>query len=137
METNTSNRPSVQLRYPTDKLIAIIDAMPDAEQARQELLEAGFAPDAIGVQHGTGAAEHTVHYTDFDPFPHLARLLHVHSIEHEQAVVYEQALRQGQRVIAVHAPKAEARERALGIMEAYNAHDVNFYGQWTIETLKP
>ncbi|HEX9442037.1 MAG TPA: hypothetical protein VF909_20275, partial [Roseiflexaceae bacterium] len=129
--------PSVQLRYPTDKLIAIIDAMPDAEQARQELLEAGFAPDAIGVQHGTRAAEQTVHSTDFDPFPHLARLLHVHSIEHEQAVVYEQALRQGQRVIAVHAPKAEARERALGIMEAYNAHYVNFYGQWTIETLKP
>src|SRR6266511_6065252 len=92
VETNSPNRPSVQLRYPTDKLVAIIDAMPDAEQARQELLEAGFAPDAIGVQHGTGAAEHTVHYTDFDPFPHLARLLHVHSIENEQAVVYEQAL---------------------------------------------
>src|SRR6266536_5191624 len=133
VETNSPNRPSVQLRYPTDKLVAIIDAMPDAEQARQELLEAGFAPDAIGVQHGTRAAEDTVHYTDFDPFPHLTRLLHVHSIEHEQAVVYEQALRQGQSVIAVHAPKAEAR--ALGIMEAHNAHDVNFYGTWTIETL--
>ena len=137
METNSPNRPSVQLSYPTDKLIAIIDTMPDAEQARQELLEAGFAPDAIGVQHGTHAVEHTIHYTDFDPFPHLARLLHVHSIAHEQAVGYEQALRQGQRVIAVHAPRAEARQRALRIMEAHNAHYVNFYGTWTIETLKP
>src|SRR5262249_38093149 len=89
VETNSPTRPSVQLSYPTDKLLAIIDTMPDAEQARQELLEAGFAPDAIGVQHGTGATERTVHYTDFDPFPHLARLLHVHSIEHDQAVVYE------------------------------------------------
>ena len=137
METNSPNKQSVQLSYPTDKLVAIIDAMPDAEQARQELLEAGFAPDAIGVQHGTRAAEPTVHYTDFDPFPHLARLLHVGSIEHEQAVVYEQALRQGQSVIAVYAPKAEARERALGIIEAHNAHYINFYGKWVIEALKP
>jgi hypothetical protein len=111
--------------------------MPDAEHARHELLEAGFAPDAVRVQHGTRAAEHTVHYTDFDPFPHLTRLLHVHSMEHEQGIIYEQALRQGQSVIAVHAPKAEARQRALGIMEAHNAHYVNFYGKWTIETLKP
>ena len=95
METNSPNKPSVQLSYPTDKLVAIIDAMPDAEQARQELLAAGFAPDAIGVQHGTHPTEHTVHYTDLDPFPHLARLLHVGSIEHEQAVVYEQALAPG------------------------------------------
>jgi hypothetical protein len=137
VETNTPNQPSVQLSYPTDKLVAIIDTMPDAEQARHELLEAGFAPAAIGVQHGTRAAGRTLHYTDFDPFPHLARLLHVHSIEHEQAVVYEQALSQGQSVIAVHAPKAEARQRVLGIMEAHNAHYINFYGKWTIETLKP
>ena len=137
METNIPNQPSVELSYPTDKLVGIIDAMRDAEQARHELLEAGFAPDAIGLQHGTHAAEQTVHYTDFDPFPHLARLLHVGSIEHEQAVVYEQALRQGQSVIAVHTPKTEARERALGILEAHNAHYVNFYGKWTIETLKP
>ena len=137
METNTSNQPSDQLSYPTDKLVAIIDAMAHAEQARQELLAAGFAPDAIGVQHGTGAAEQTVHYTDFDPFPQLARLLHVHSIEHEQAIVYEQALGQGQSVIAVHVPEAEARQRAVGILEAHNAHYINFYSKWTIEALKP
>src|SRR5262245_28014742 len=137
VETNSPTRPSVQLSYPTDKLLAIIDALPDAEQARQELLEAGFAPDAIGVQHGAGAAERTVHYTAFDPFPHVARLLHVHSIEHDQAVVYEAALRQGQSVIAVHAPKAEDRERALGVLEAHGAHSITFFGKWTIETLKP
>ena len=137
METSTPRQPSVQLSYPTDKLIGIIDATPDAERAQQDLLGAGFAPDAIGVQHGTRAAERTVHYTDLDPFPHLARLLHVHSIEHEQAVVYEQALHQGPSVIAIHAPKAEDRQRALGILEAHNAHYVNFYGKWTIEALKP
>ena len=137
METNSPNKQSVQLSYPTDKLVAIIDAMPDAEQARQELLEAGFAPDALGVQQGTHPTEQTVHSTDFDPFPHLARLLHVQSIEHELAVVYEQALRQGQSVIAVYAPKAEARERALGIIEAHNARYINFYGKWVIEALKP
>jgi len=124
------------LSYPTDKLLAIIDTMPDAEQARQELLEAGFASDALGVQHGTHATERTVHYTDYDPFPHLTRLLHVHSIEHDQAVIYEQALGRGQSVIAVHAPMAQDRERALGILEAHNAHYINFYGKWTIETLK-
>jgi len=111
--------------------------MPDAERARQELLGAGFAPDALGVQHGTRAAERTVHYTDLDPFPQLARLLHVHSIEHEQAVVYEQALRQGQSEIAIHAPKAETRQRALRIVEAHNAHYINFYSKWIVETLKP
>ena len=137
METSTPHQPSVQLSYPTDKLIGIIDTMPDAERAQHELIEAGFAPDAIGVQHGTRAAERTVHYTDLDPFPQLARLLHVHSIEHEQAVVYEQALGQGWSVIAVHAPEADARQRALGIMEAHNAHYINFYSKWTIEALKP
>jgi hypothetical protein len=137
METSTPHQPSLQLSSPTDKLIGIIDVMPDAERARQELLGAGFAPDAIGVQHGTRAAERPIHYTDLDPFPQLARLLHVHSIEHEQAVVYEQALGQGQSVIAVHAPEADARQRALGIMEAHNAHYINFYSTWTIEALKP
>ena len=132
----TLSKPSVKLSYPTDKLLAIIDTMPDAEQARQELLEAGFASDALGVQHGTHATERTVHYTDYDPFPHLTRLLHVHSIEHDQAVIYEQALGRGQSVIAVHAPMAQDRERALGILEAHNAHYINFYGKWTIETLK-
>src|SRR5690242_20365222 len=111
VEANTSSGPSVQLSYPTDKLVAIVDATPDAEQIRHELLEAGFAPDEIGLLHGTAAAERAVHYTDLDPFPHLTRLLHVHSIEHEQAVVYEQALRESQSVLAVYAPKAEARER--------------------------
>ena len=137
METNSPTRPRVQLSYPTDKLLAIIDTMSDAEQARQELLEAGFAPDTIGVLHGTRAAEHSVQYTDFDPFPHLERLLHVHSIEHEQVVIYEQALGEGQSVIAVYAPKAENRERALGILEEHNAHYINFYGKWVIEALKP
>jgi hypothetical protein len=137
METNTPNQPSVQLSYPTDKLVAIIDAMPDAEYARYELLAAGFASDAIAVQHGRDAAGHTLHYTDLDPFPHLARLLHVHSLEHEQAVVFEQALGRGQSVIMVYAPRAKDRERALGIIEAHNAHSINFYGKWTIETLKP
>jgi hypothetical protein len=136
VEGNSPDQPSVQLSYPTDKLVAIIDTMPDAEQARQELLGVGFAPNAIGLQHGTHPTEHTVHYTDFDPFPHLARLLHVGSIEHEQAVVYEEALHQGQSVIAVHAPKAETRQRALGILEAHNAHYINFYGKWIIEPLK-
>ena len=83
------------------------------------------------------ATEHTVHYTDLDPFPQLARLLHVHSIEHEQAVVYEQALGQGQSVIAIHTPEMEARSHALGILEAHNAHYINFYSTWTIEALKP
>jgi hypothetical protein len=137
METNTPNQPSVQLNYPTDKLVAIIDAMPDAEQARRELLAAGFAPDAIAVQRGRQAAGRTLHYTDLDPFPQLAHLLHVHSLEHEQAVVYEQALGRGLSVIAVYAPRAKDRERALGILEAHNAHSINFYGKWTIETLKP
>jgi hypothetical protein len=40
-------------------------------------------------------------------------------------------------VIAVYAPKAEARQRALGIMKAHNAHYINFYGKWVIEALKP
>jgi hypothetical protein len=137
VETNSPHTPGVQLSYPTDKLVAIIDTPPDAEHARHELLEAGFAPHAIAVQHGIPAAERIVHYTDLDPFPHLARLLHVHSIEHEQAVAYEQALRQGQSVITVYAPRAQDRQRALGILEAHNAHSINFYGKWTIETLKP
>jgi hypothetical protein len=137
VETNSAQKPAVRLSYPTDKLVAIIDTLPEAEYARYELLAAGFAAHAIAVQNGTHAAGRTVHYTDLDPFPHLARLLHVHSLEHEQALAYEQALRQGQSVIAVHAPRAKDRERALGILEAHNAHSITFYGKWTIETLKP
>ena len=34
-------------------------------------------------------------------------------------------------------PFSELYERALGIMEAHNAHYVNFYGKWVIEALKP
>ena len=48
-----------------------------------------------------------------------------------------QALRQGQSVIAIHTPEVEARSRALGILEAHNAHYINFYRKWMIEALKP
>ena len=101
METNLPNKQSVQLSYPTDKLVAIIDAMPDAEQARpRSCSEAGFAPDAIGIQHGTPRpSRYCPCYTDLIPFPHLARLLHVGSIEHRRAGrCLDQVLRQGQSV---------------------------------------
>jgi hypothetical protein len=50
-------------------------------------------------------------------------------------VVYEAALRDGRTVIAVHAPRADDRDRAKRALAAAGAHFMNFFGRLATEDI--
>jgi hypothetical protein len=118
--------------YPTNQLFSIIDNPADAEQALQALEAAGFASDTQ-VFHG----EEGAHRIDASGAQHgrlaqLRRLRQSVSLDGQHAALYEQAVRQGHCVIAVHAIDSERREEARQILKAHGGHFINFYGRFTI-----
>jgi len=50
---------------------------------------------------------------------------------------YEEALRQGRRVVAVHAPEPALRRKAVDALQDVGAHFINYFGRWTTEAISP
>jgi len=50
---------------------------------------------------------------------------------------YEEALRQGRKVIAVRVPNADSRRKAAAALESGGAHFINYFGRWTTEAIAP
>ncbi len=48
---------------------------------------------------------------------------------------YEEALRHGRRVIAVHAPETGLRSKAVAALQPAGAHFINDFGTWTTEAI--
>lgn len=128
-------KPDKFIFYPTNQLFSIIDNPADAEQALRALAAGGFAEgtqlfhgeegahriDASGAQHGRLAQ--------------LRRLRQSVSLDGQDAALYEQAVRQGHCVIAVHSTDSERREEARQILKTHGGHFINFYGRFTIQRL--
>lgn len=130
-----TNKPDKFIGYPTDNLFTIIDNPADAEQALQALQAAGFAADTQ-VFHGEDGA----HRIDASGAQHgrlaqLRRRRQSVSLDGQHAALYEQAVRQGHCVIAVHADEPERRETVRQILRANGGHFINFYGRFTITQL--
>ena len=121
---------------PTDYLFGIIDDLEAAETAVNALISAGFSPDSVSVFHG----EQGVRQIDATGIAHgrLARFVRWRQSTtsmRQHAERYEQAVRDGHCVIAVHVRNLEARELARQILKRHSGHFVNFYGRWIIHSL--
>lgn len=77
--------------------------------------------DASGAQHGL--------------FAQLVRIYQRTTSEHDQAAYYEQALREGRYVIAIHNDDADARQQVRAILKTQGGHFINFYGRRAIQKL--
>ena len=48
---------------------------------------------------------------------------------------YEEALRQGRRVVAVRVPQADIRRQVADALDGEGAHFINYFGRWTTEAI--
>ena len=135
-EPNKLENDQAFIAYPTNTLFAIIDTSAGAEAAVNALAAVGFGADAVKVFSGEAGAQQI----DASGAQHglLAQLLRIYqrtTSEHDQAVYYEQALREGRYVIAVHNDEADARQQVRTILKAQGGHFINFYGRLATQKL--
>ena len=123
--------------YPTDYLMCAFDDHEEARRALDELSAAGFGADheLLSFVGRAGADELDSDGTKHGIIARFERLLQ-HSVEDEGHLGrYEQFVRDGSWVVAVHAPDEILRERALDIFRRHGAHTINFLGKMMVETL--
>ncbi|MCE7990069.1 MAG: hypothetical protein DYG89_53675 [Caldilinea sp. CFX5] len=65
------------------------------------------------------------------------RLFQRTTVERAHAERYEQMIRQGHYVIAVHLHEVEQREQVRQLLKAHGGHFINFYGRYAIRKLDP
>jgi hypothetical protein len=126
--------------HPHDDLLAVIDDPADAEAAIAALGRAGIADEHIHVFRGRAEIEalarawwkHSGVPALLAPF--LAAFL---SDEFEIEKRYEAEGAAGHTVLAVHAAQRNDIKRATTVLGEFAAHDMRYFGRWTITELWP
>lgn len=124
--------------YPTGWLLAVADdaevaaacltalkrVAPDAQAVILEGADAAARFDGLGRRSGRMAWwRRTMQQLAMDQMPDF--------------LWYEEALRQGRRVVAVRAPKADLRSTVVVALQLAGAHFINYFGRWTTEAISP
>ena len=127
------------LTYQENSLIGIIDAYAEAKAALNDLSEAGFAEDDLGILCCAEGAK----LVDADGSEHglwgkiAAVVREFGDVDNEQKRQHERELRAGHFLIAVRAEEENARQKALGILQAHGGHFINFYSPWQVKGMVP
>ncbi|HUY78612.1 MAG TPA: hypothetical protein VMV29_17710 [Ktedonobacterales bacterium] len=139
MADNTIVPPSVPdvVSQAHDWVVGVIDNPADAEQAVQDLRNAGFAEDEIVLLHGPDAVRafqtREAHQGPFRRF--LSFIVGDTNDISGFARDYADEAGMGHSVISVYAPQAEDVAQAQQTIEAHGGHRVKHYGQWTVNHL--
>jgi hypothetical protein len=107
----------------SDYVIAAIDNPWDAAQAEEALREARFDDEAIVVLGGWRVAAKDRIRVRRSMAHRFGELLAAQGSDALQEHLLKQ-MRQGHAVLAVYAPDPEQFERAIGVLEQYDAHAV-------------
>ena len=121
---------------PTNRLLAVIDRVADAEGVVRDLAATGVA--AVEILSGSADAER------IDPSGrtggHWLRIKRAVALgAADQSVdlaLYEAALRNGRAVLVVRA-SGEQRDAVTDVLRDAGAHFVNYYGRWVTEEIIP
>ena len=120
--------------YPTGWLLAVADdadiatacleavrrVAPDAEALVLEGTDAAARFDGLGRRSGRMAWwRRAMQQLAMDQMPDF--------------LWYEEALRQGRRVVAVRVANSDLRSKAVAALEPAGAHFINYFGRWTTE----
>jgi nucleotide-binding universal stress UspA family protein len=128
------------IHYPRQNVVAVIDTAGQVEDAVNELTAGGFLESEIGIGSGADVADRVRETTGRSGFTAMAmrfsEALGVPNDESEIKAQYEQAMRDGRFVVAVLAPTAERKQRAIDILSSHGAHDAAYFGRFVIEKLQ-
>ena len=119
------------------RLMAVLDRPEAAAPAKEALVGAGFAADAITILQGDRDADRIDSFgKSSGPLRKLWRIVQfIQTDQMVDLVVYEAALRDGRAVLTVHAPRPPERERAKRVLAAAGAHFMNFFGRVSTEDI--
>lgn len=135
----SSERPTQAFQYPVNHVVGIIETPAQLESAVAALETGGFLASEIAVGTGQATGDALDASTGRTGLAHLAirvaEHLGISNDEMDMKDRYEQALRDGQFVIAILAPSDARKELAAQMLRAHGAHFVNFLGRFTIESM--
>ena len=128
------------IRYPTNHVVGIV-AKTSADAVLSELRSANFQDADLHVQQGIDDADRLAassgHTGLMGAMLRIAERLGIREDELEEKHRYEEALREGDVVILVHAPTEDRKDLAGKILSSHGAHFINFLGRYTSERIKP
>jgi hypothetical protein len=121
---------------PINYLIACFADRAAADAAVRRLIDAGFARDATLILDGPPAYEALLRAEQDDARYRCALAFEeLFTDPRIQRGAYYEELRQGRTVILVHAPGAESKERALGIVKRAGGNHLSYRGRWLHEQI--
>lgn len=106
-------------------VVAVFNGQDEADQARQELLDAGFSYAGVVVHSGTSSpleGQSTVQESHGGIAGWFRSLFNINE-DDENVRLYAQALRRGQRVLSVHVNDDEEAARAQQILQRHGTVD--------------
>ncbi len=122
--------------FPRDHVTAVIDDFSQAEQAVQELEQAGYSADKIYLfrsQDFVKALETTQeHASGFAKAVHTAQ---ASSDEGFAGNMYLDEAHRGHHILAVYEPKSDQLGRIEAILDKHGAHLAKYFGRWDVTDL--
>lgn len=104
------------------------------------LLAGGFLESEINIACGQAKAAALDATTGRSGLAHVAlrvaEKFDLSTDERDTKERYEQALRDGQCVIAIFAPSEERKRRSAQILEEHRGHFINYLRRFTIESIR-
>jgi hypothetical protein len=127
-------------RYPVNYVVGVVPTRQQAEAASSELTTRGFLESEVGVTSGSAAAEALDATTGRRGLADFAMRLGewVGVSNHEMMVKegYEQALRDGEFIVAALAPDDERKRLASEIIVSHGGRFVHYFNRFSIERLQ-
>jgi len=125
------------LRYPTDKLLGVVNTPEELQATVLELNAAGFGEREISVLCGKqGADRLDVTGKDHGAFARVYRFIEkLGDMDSKNLTDYQQELLHGHFLLAIAAANKKKRQQALQALQSHGGHGINFFGKLAIERL--
>ena len=132
-----NNEESVQ--YPTNRVVAILDTQDQTACAVDALVQGGFLESEVELLRGNEEADRLGGGTGRgglqDWFIRLTGSVGLKNAETEMKDRYEQALRDGNTVLAILTPTDDRKDRAAQILKECGGRFINFFGRLNVERI--
>jgi hypothetical protein len=123
------------LRYPTDKLLGVVNTPEELQATIVELNAAGFGAREISVLCGKqGADRLDVTGKDHGVFARFYRFVEKLG-DTKNLAGYQRELLHGHFLLAIAAANKSKRQQALNALQSHGGHQINCFGKLVIERL--
>jgi hypothetical protein len=129
------NERDIFLRYPTDKLLGVVNTPEELQATIVELNAAGFGAREISVLCGKqGADRLDVTGKDHGVFARFYRFVEKLG-DTKNLAGYQRELLHGHFLLAIAAANKSKRQQALNALQSHGGHQINCFGKLVIERL--